>query len=51
MRTTKTMKSISLMYDGMHLNEEKVYHKAKLLLDIYRDVNVNRNLGHLLVKF
>ncbi len=38
MRTTKTMKSISLMYDGMHLNEEKVYHKAKLLLDIYRDV-------------
>ncbi len=38
MRTTKTMKSISLMYDGMSLDEEQVYHKAKLLLDIYRDV-------------
>lgn len=38
MRTTKTMKSISLMYYGMSLNLEQVYHKAKLLLDIYRDV-------------
>jgi hypothetical protein len=38
MRTTKTMKSISLMYDGMNLDEEQVYHKAKVLLDIYRDV-------------
>lgn len=38
MRTTKTMKSISLMYDGMSLDEEQVYHKAKVLLDIYRDV-------------
>ena len=27
-----------LMYDGMSLDEEQVYHKAKLLLDIYRDV-------------
>jgi hypothetical protein len=38
MRTTRAMKSISLMYDGMHLDEEQVFHKAKLLLDIYRDV-------------
>ena len=38
MRTTKAMKSISLMYDGMHFDEEQVFHKSKLLLEIYRDV-------------
>ncbi|WP_245157065.1 hypothetical protein [Anaerovorax sp. IOR16] len=38
MRVTRTMRNISLMYEGMHLNEEQVFHKAKLLLDIYRDV-------------
>lgn len=38
MRVTKTMRNISIMYEGMHLNEEQVFHKAKLLLDIYRDV-------------
>ena len=38
MRTTKAMKNISRMYEGMHLDEEQVFHKAKLLLEIYRDV-------------
>lgn len=38
MRMTKAMKSISLMYDGMHFDEEQVFHKSKLLLEIYRDV-------------
>lgn len=38
MRTTKMMRNISLMYEGMQLNEEQVFRKTKLLLAIYRDV-------------
>lgn len=38
MRVTRTMRNISLMYEGMNLDEEQVFHKSKLLLDIYRDV-------------
>ncbi len=38
MRTTKMMKNISRMYEGMHLDEEQVFRKAKLILAIYRDV-------------
>lgn len=38
MRRTKTMKNISLMYEGINLDEEQVFRKTKLLLAIYRDV-------------
>jgi hypothetical protein len=38
MRLTKTMKNISTMYKGMHLDENLVFHKSKLVLAIYRDV-------------
>lgn len=38
MRKTKMMKNISRMYEGMQLDEEQVFRKAKLLLVIYRDV-------------
>lgn len=38
MRKTKMMKSISRMYEGMQLDEEQVFRKAKLVLVIYRDV-------------
>lgn len=38
MRTTKTMKNISRMYEGMLLDEEQVFRKSKLILGIYRDV-------------
>ncbi len=38
MRKTRMMKSISRMYEGMQLDEEQVFRKAKLLLAIYRDV-------------
>ena len=38
MRKTKMMKNISRMYEGMQLDEEQVFRKAKLLLTIYRDV-------------
>lgn len=38
MRKTKAMKNISLMYQGIQLDEEEVFRKSKLLLKIYRDV-------------
>lgn len=38
MRKTKMMKNISRMYEGMQLDEEQVFRKAKLILVIYRDV-------------
>jgi hypothetical protein len=38
MRKTRMMKNISRMYEGMQLDEEQVFRKAKLVLTIYRDV-------------
>ncbi|WP_223376549.1 hypothetical protein [Schnuerera sp. xch1] len=38
MRKTRMMKNISRMYEGMQLDEEQVFRKAKLLLANYRDV-------------
>lgn len=38
MRKTKMMKNISIMYEGMQLDEEQVFRKSKLILAIYRDV-------------
>lgn len=38
MRTTKMMKNISIMYEGLQLDEEQVFRKSKLLLSVYRDV-------------
>ena len=35
---TKAMKSITRMYDGLGLEQQNVFYKAKLLLSIYRDV-------------
>lgn len=38
MRKTRMMKNISRMYEGMQLDEEQVFRKAKLLLANYRNV-------------
>ena len=35
---TRTMRSITRMYDGLGLEQQNVYHKAKLILSVYRDV-------------
>lgn len=35
---TKTIKSISRMYDQMNMDSNAVLHKSKLLLGVYRDV-------------
>lgn len=38
MRITKAGKQIGIMYQGMKLDEDAIFHKSKLLLSIYRDV-------------
>jgi len=35
---TRAMKSITRMYDGLGLEQQNVFYKAKLILSVYRDV-------------
>ena len=38
MRTSKTKKNLLLIYKGMQLDYEEVFHKAKMVLEVYRPV-------------